>query len=90
MSRPSAKRVAALFPGTRRQADLRFCRTVGHTIAEEIRAVQLEEVKRLLADPARQITPISDFSGFSTPGSLRKFFRRETGMSMREWRREHP
>ena len=85
-----AERVAALFPGTRRQTDLRFRRAVGRTIAEEIRAVQLEEVKRLLADPARQITTIGDFCGFSTPGSLRKFFRRETGMSMRQWRREHP
>ena len=85
-----AERVAALFPGTRRQTDLRFRRAVGRTIAEEIRAVQLEEVRRLLADPARQITTIGDFCGFSTPGSLRKFFRRETGMSMRQWRREHP
>ncbi len=84
-----AERVAALFPGTRRQTDLRFRRAVGRTIAEEIRAVQLEEAKRLLADPARPITTIGDFCGFSTPGSLRKFFRRETGMSMREWRREH-
>ena len=51
--------------------------------------MQLEEVKRLLADPARQITTIGDFCGFSTPGSLRKFFRRETGMSMTEWRRRN-
>ena len=29
---------------------------------------------------------ISDFCGFSHPNSLRKFFRRETGMTMSAWR----
>ncbi len=41
ISRPSAERVAALFPGTRRQTDLRFRRAIGRTIAEEIRVVEL-------------------------------------------------
>ena len=81
-------RVAALFaPNTRRQADLRFRRAVGRTVGAEIRAVQLQEVKRLLARPSMQIKAIGDFCGFATAGSLRKFFRRETGMSLRDWRR---
>ncbi|MBQ6103182.1 MAG: helix-turn-helix domain-containing protein, partial [Kiritimatiellae bacterium] len=67
--------------------DARFKRAVGRTIGAEIRAVRLAEVQRLLADPARQIKAIGDFCGFSAPGSLRKFFRRETGLSMREWRK---
>ena len=79
--------VAAMLPGTRRQADARFKRAVGRTIGAEIRAVRLAEVERLLADPARQIKAVGDFCGFSAPGSLRKFFRRETGLSMREWRK---
>lgn len=79
--------VAALFNGTRRVADLKFKRAVGRTIGEEIHAVQLETAKRMLADPARRIDAISDFCGFTAPGAMRKFFRRETGMSMSEWRR---
>ena len=78
--------VATLFPGTRRVADLRFKKAVGRTIGEEIHAVQLEEAKRLLADHTRQIKAIGDFCGFSTESAMRKFFRRATGVSMREWR----
>lgn len=81
--------VATLFPGTRRVADIRFKKAIGHTIGEEIHAVQLEEAKRLLADPSRQIKAIGDFCGFSTESAMRKFFRRETGLSMREWRRRN-
>ena len=78
--------VVELFGTTRRIADLRFQRATGRTIAEEIRAVQLEECKRLLVGGSHQIKVICDFCGFATEGSLRKFFRRETGMSMRQWR----
>ena len=79
--------VAALFPCSRRMADLRFRRAVGHSIGEEIAAARLEETKRLLADPMRQIKAIGDFCGFGAPGALRKFFRRDTGMSLSAWRR---
>ena len=68
-------------------ADIRFKKAVGHTIGEEIHAVQLEEAKRLLADPSRQIKAIGDFCGFSNESAMRKFFRRETGMSMSDWRK---
>ena len=81
-------RVAELFaPDTRRKADLRFRRAVGRTVGAEIRAVQLQEVKRMLMRPSMQIKAIGDFCGFATAGSLRNFFRRETGMSLRDWRR---
>ena len=81
--------VAELFPCSRRMADLRFRKAVGHSIGEEIHAVQLEEAKRLAADPSRQLKAIADFCGFGSPGSLRNFFRRETGMSLSQWRRGH-
>ena len=79
-------KVAELFPCSRRMADLRFRKAVGHSIGEEIHAVQLEEAKRLAADPSRQFKAIADFCGFGSPGSLRNFFRRETGMSLTAWR----
>jgi len=79
--------VAALFPCSRRMADRRFRKAVGHSIGEEIHAVQLAEAQRLLADPERQLKVVSDFCGFGSPGSLRNFFRRETGMSLSAWRR---
>jgi len=51
--------------------------------------VQLAEAQRLLADPERQLKVVSDFCGFGSPGSLRNFFRRETGMSLSAWRHGH-
>ena len=79
--------VATLFPCSRRMADLRFRKAVGRSIGEEIQAVQLEEAKRLAADPQRQLKAIANFCGFGSSGSLRNFFRRETGMSLTAWRR---
>ena len=79
--------VAALFPCSRRMADLRFRKAVGHSIGEEIHAVRLEEAKRFLVDPGRQLKAIADLCGFGSPGSMRNFFRRETGMSPGAWRR---
>lgn len=81
-----ASQVAALFPCSRRQADARFRKATGRSILEEIHVVQLECVKQLLKNPSRQLKGISDFCGFKHPNSLRKFFRRETGMSLGAWR----
>ena len=82
----SAK-VASLFPCSRRQADIRFRNATGHSILEEIHAVQLECAKQMLEDSNVQLKTISDFCGFAHPNSLRKFFRAQTGMTMSEWRR---
>jgi AraC-like DNA-binding protein len=70
-------------------ADIRFRRATGHSILDEIHAVQLERVKELLSDPLMQLKSISDFCGFTNPNSLRKFFLRETGMTMSQWREEN-
>lgn len=79
-------RVAAIFPCSRRQADNRFRRATGRSILEEIHAVQLERAKQLLRDTSVQMKAISDFCGFTNPNSLRKFFLKETGMTMSAWR----
>ena len=82
-----ARRVARLFPCSRRQADNRFRRATGRSILEEIHAVQLERAKELLRDTSVQLKAISDFCGFTNPNSLRKFFHKSTGMTMTAWRR---
>ena len=81
-----AARVAKAFPCSRRQADNRFRRATGRSILEEIHAVQLERAKQLLRDTSVQLKAISDFCGFKNANSLRKFFLRETGMTMSDWR----
>ena len=81
-----AERVAAVFPCSRRLAFARFRKATGHTILEEIHAVQLETAKRLLETTDIPLKALSDFCGFEDPNSLRKFFRRETGETLRAWR----
>ena len=82
----TAGKVAKLFPYSRRLADIRFRQATGHSILEEIHRVQLERAKQVLLESNLQIKSISDFCGFNHPNSLRKFFKRETGMTLSEWK----
>lgn len=82
----TSARVARIFPCSRRQSDIRFRNSTGHSILDEIHAVQLDRAKHLLADSNIQLKAVSDFCGFTNPNSLRKFFKRATGQSMRAWR----
>ena len=82
----TAERVAATFPCSRRLADTRFRAATGHSILAEIHSVQLERAAELLANPNQDLKSIHDFCGFSHANSLRKFFRRETGMTLSQWR----
>ena len=81
-----AEEVMRAFPCSRPLAARRFRKATGHSILDEIHAVQLERVKTLLLDGNRQLKSIGDFCGFTNPNSLRKFFLRETGMTMSAWR----
>lgn len=84
-----AETVIRTYSCSRGPAAQRFRSVTGHTIQEEIHAVQLARIETLLADPGRQLKTISDFCGFSHPNSLCKFFLRETGMTMTAWRQRH-
>ena len=84
-----ASSVAALFPCSERLAYVRFRKATGHTILGEIHAVQLSSVKRLLETTDIPLKALADFCGFEDPNSLRKFFRRETGTTLRAWRLAH-
>ena len=68
---------------------IRFRNAVGRGILAEIHAVQLETAKRLLETTDIPLKALSDFCGFENPNSLRKFFRRETGTTLRAWRAAH-
>ena len=83
----SSRQVLERFPCSRRQAEIRFRKTTGKSILEEIHAVQLERAKQLLREGAMPVKSIADFCGFKNPNSLGKFFKSSTGMSMGEWRK---
>jgi len=82
----TAAQAAALFDCSRRMADIRFAKAVGHSILTEIQNVRLERAKELLANPKQELKSLHDFCGFATANALRKFFRIETGMNLTEWR----
>ncbi len=78
--------VAALFPGSRRLAEIEFRRATGRAIYEEIERVRFERVELLLRDRYRSIGAIAALCGWRTGGALRAAFLKRHGVSMTEWR----
>ena len=83
----SAQDVLKRFPCSRRQAEVRFRKAAGRSVLDEIHAVRLEFAKQLLSEKNMPLKVLSDFCGFGHPNSLRKFFKKQTGKSMTEWKR---
>lgn len=81
-----AETVIGTYSCSRGPAARRFRAATGRTIQEEIHAVRLDRVKALLSDRKLQLKAIPGFCGFTSPNALRKFFLRETGMTMSAWR----
>ena len=82
----TATDVLKRFSGSRRSMEYRFRKATGRSILEEILAVRLAEVERLLADPMVQIGSIASRTGYASESFLSHLFKRSYGMSMREWR----
>ena len=65
---------------------MRFRKATGHSVLEEMHAIQLARAKDLLREGTLPLKAISDFCGFENPNSLRKFFKAQTGQTMSGWR----
>ena len=74
------------FSGSRRSLEDRFRKATGRSILEEIQAVRLMEVERLLANPAVQIGSIASRAGYASENFLARLFKRTHGITMSEWR----
>lgn len=72
---------------SRRALEIRFREAVGRPPHMEIRRVQLERVKELLATTDYKLERISEMAGFSTAQYLAGLFHRVTGMTPGEYRR---
>ena len=83
----TAADVLARFNESRRSGEMKFRKAVGHSILEEIQAVRLNEVKRLLADPAILIGSMAARTGYASENFLARLFKRTCGMTMSAWRR---
>jgi LacI family transcriptional regulator len=82
------KDVAGKVAVSRRTLETKFRKLVGRTPALELRRVRLELAKRLLVETNDPVTSIVFASGFNSRQVFSSLFRRETGMTPSEYRRQ--
>lgn len=85
----SSRDVLTGFVHSRRRVEQRFRACTGHSILDEINAVRLARAMELLLEPDRPIESIAAQCGFQSTAHLRVLFHRETGLSLRDWRKQH-
>ena len=61
----------------------------GITVRDDIAEARLEKAKRLLAETKTPVGEIPELVGFESPLHFARHFKTHTGMSMRDWRRQH-
>ena len=69
--------------------NLRFQELQQKPVYEAILETRLEAVKALLRSSAESLDAIAEKCGWTTPGSLKKLFKRRLGLSMRDYRAAH-
>jgi LacI family transcriptional regulator len=72
---------------SRRGLEIRFRHTLGRSIRDEILRVRLAFTKQLLAETNLPAERIAELAGFCNPPYLRNVFRRETGMTLTQFRK---
>lgn len=71
---------------SRRMAELSFRRGFNKSIAEVLRNVRIEKMKRLLSETTEPIEAICLKTPYSSVAHVKHLFKRMVGMTMREWR----
>ena len=71
----------------RRQAEQLFKRHVGLSILQAIQKCRIEKAMSLLRNDKTPIEEIPAFCGYDSTAFFKTIFHRETGMTMREWRK---
>jgi AraC-like DNA-binding protein len=68
-------------------ATLLFRKETGHTILDVIRSRRFENICNLLSQTSLPISAVIDQSGYASESFAKRFFRKNTGMTMKEWRK---
>ena len=82
----SSADVVSVMKASRRSAENMFRSATGHSILEEIQSVRINEAKRLLSNPLMKISAVAAQTGYGSENFLARLFKRETGMTPRQWR----
>nr|WP_226895053.1 substrate-binding domain-containing protein [Luteolibacter marinus] len=84
----TVKEVAAGVGMSPQSLHARFNRQFGQPPGEAIRGARLAAAKRHLADPSLTVSRVAALCGFDQVNRFSSFFRRETGSSPRDWRKD--
>ena len=75
-------------PMARRNLERRFRHYFGRTILEEIRRLRIDKARKLLAETDMQMQEIAEACGYATYNYLTHTFKRVTGTSPSEYRKQ--
>lgn len=82
----SVKEIAEQFAVSRRFLEMRFKACTGHSLMDVIQDVRIRYICSLLMQSELSLTDIVGISGFGSQGYLSQFFKKMTGVTMREYR----
>ena len=68
--------------------NIRFNEILGHGPKEEIDRQRLAQIEELFRDPSRSVAEVADLCRFACPDELYRFFRRRTGFTPSQWRKD--
>ena len=88
-SRISSLHVVKAMGCGRRQAEQLFRRHTGRSILYAIQKSRIEKAMTLLKSGNIPIEEIPSFCGYDSVAFFKTIFHRETGLTMREWRKSH-
>jgi LacI family transcriptional regulator len=75
---------------SRRALELRFQRTLGRSVNQEIQLIRVERVKHLLAETDLSVNAIAEAVGFNSANYMIRLFRQKVGQSPTEYRDRVP
>lgn len=81
--------VLRVVPLPRRSLEKRFRQLLNHTLHDEILSVRLNRIKQLLTGTKLSLEQIAEAMSYEHPEYLSVVFKREVGLSPRDFRRRH-
>jgi len=81
--------VVAATSVSRRVLEKRFKSILRRSVYQEIRRVRVNHIIQLLTGSNLRITEIAVKAGFDGVEHISRYFRKQTGMSLREYRKQH-